>query len=110
MNRDIPIWRRLAALSLLGTLPVLNGVIPVLDVMVGDGRPAVESHHIPGTHGYPHDHSICIQQHANRWAPSGGMPVAFASVAVTLPDLPTTRVTPPVRDLFQPRPRAPPVA
>ena len=110
MNRDIPTWRRLQALALLGTLPVLSGVIPILDVMVGDGKPAVEEHHIPGTHGYPHDHTICIQQQANQWAPAPALSLPAASQAFVLPDLTVAVSTVTVQQRYRPQPRAPPVS
>ena len=49
------------AVLLVATLLTLSGTIPILDVMVGDGKAAVEAEHLPGTHGPPHNHLICIQ-------------------------------------------------
>ena len=44
----------------------LTEYIPVLDMMVGDGGPVVEAQHHPDTHGFPHNHLLCIQQQANQ--------------------------------------------
>ena len=52
---------------LLVGLPALSCAIPILDLMVGDGGPAIEARHHPDTHGFPHNHLICIQQQANQW-------------------------------------------
>jgi hypothetical protein len=106
----MPIRRRLPALALIGILPILSGVIPILDLMVGDGKPGVEAHHIPGTHGYPHDHSICIQQQANQWAPTPALSLPKASDAFKIPDCPATASRVSVQDLYRPQPRAPPEA
>ena len=109
MERKTPVWRRFAALSVLAALPTLSATIPVLDVVVGDGRPAVETRHHPGTHGYPHNHLICIQQEANQWAPSLDAPLPLVLAAIRAPAL--LDVKQPVRAsrLLLPRPRAPPI-
>ncbi len=90
-------------------LPALSGAIPVLDMMVGDGRPAVEARHHPDTHGFPHNHLICIQQQANQWViPS--LDLLPAGVAGVLPPVYTDaglvfRTT----QLSLPHSRAPPL-
>jgi hypothetical protein len=76
--------------------------------MVGDGKPAVEAHHIPGTHGYPHDHSICIQHEASQWAPAAALSLPAASEALALSDHPAAVSAIAVRRLYRPQPRAPP--
>ncbi len=109
MSEHVPIRRQALALFLIGALPALNGVIPVLDMKVGDGSDAVESHHIPGTHGFAHDHFICIQQQANQWAPAAVVPLSLVARAFALPPLPYPDVKEPSRLLLLPRSRAPPL-
>ena len=90
MNQEIPTWRRLLALTLLGTLPALSTSIPVLDMMGGERRTAMEAEHHPGTHGFPHNHLNCIQQQANQWAPTPATPVGLVAeglVLLPVPDL-----------------------
>ena len=110
MNREISTWRRIWALTLLGVLPVLSGAIPVLDMMVGDGRDAVESEHVPGTHGFAHDHSICIQQQANQWFAVDATPVFLVALAFALPELPYSNRYGTTPQLILPHSRAPPFA
>jgi len=101
---------RVLSLTLLLVLTSLNGAIPVLDMVVGDGGAAVEAKHHPSTHGPPHNHLICIQQHANHWAPTNDPTVP--------PKGETVRVQPPfdtphsagAGQLSLPRSRAPPPA
>ena len=102
------VLRRTVALTLLGALPALSGVIPVLDVMVGDGRAAVESGHIPGTHGFAHDHFICIQQQANQWAPTDFITPNPIAAALVLPELPFAPDGVLSTQLSLPHSRAPP--
>ena len=108
MELQIPIWRRFSALLVLAALPTLSATIPVLDVVVGDGRPAVETRHHPGTHGYPHNHLICIQQQANQWAPSFDAPLLPLLAATRAPA--SVVLKQPVRStqILLPRPRGPP--
>lgn len=110
MSRDTPLWRRWVALHLLGALPALAVAIPLLDLMASDGRPGVETHHHPGTHGFPHNHLICIQQQADQWAPSSD---PGAPPEVLAPDGPAPLgpvVSAIVAPVELPRPRAPPAA
>jgi len=95
---------------LLGVLPVLSISIPLLDYMVGDGRVAMESRHIPGTHGFPHNHLICIQYQASGWVPaafdpSPPRPEAFRVRCVPQPTHPLFAPAPSLQ-----RPRPPPAA
>ena len=110
MNAGRALWRRLAAMTLLGTLPALAVTIPILDLIVGDGRPAVETHHHPGTHGFPHNHLICIQQQANQWAPSGFNPTPRVSEAFAPPEFADPAPLPFVASIPLHHPRAPPTA
>ena len=110
MNAPAPFWRRLPALMLLGVLPALGNAIPLLDCMAGDGRTGVESKHVPGTHGLPHDHLICIQYQASGWVPAALDAAPARPEAVRVPDVPE-----PIYVLLAPapalqRPRAPPAA
>lgn len=109
MDRRIPICRRALGLALVVILPGLSASIPVLDMMVGDGHPAVESEHIPGTHGFAHNHLICVQQAANGWTeacppPLLPMPV-FSATHIGLPDVSTPQLT---DQISLPHSRAPP--
>ncbi len=108
MNRRDPIWRRLSALALCTVITALSATIPILDVIVGDLRPAVETHHHPGTHGFPHNHSICIQQEANQWVPVCDAPPPLVVASVALPAVPA--FTPPIHSdlIWLPDSRAPP--
>jgi hypothetical protein len=109
MNRKNPA-RRLLALALVTALTALSGTIPILDVMVGDGKAAVETHHIPGTHGFPHNHLLCIQHQASQWSPGHEVPSTLVLAWVHLPDFlgPTTPVSAGQRLLR--KARAPPPA
>ncbi len=98
------------AVTLLGTLPALATTIPLLDLVVGDGGAAVESRHHPETHGFPHNHLICIQQQANQSAPSGYNPTPSPGEAFLIPGHPDPGHPPFVTPLTLPRPRAPPAA
>jgi hypothetical protein len=110
MNAPVPLRRRLPAVFLLGVLPVVGTAIPLLDCMAGDGRVAVESKHIPGTHGLPHNHLICIQYQASGWVPAALDPSPVRPEAGRLADVPE-----PTRPLYASAPalqlpRAPPAA
>ncbi|HSW29882.1 MAG TPA: hypothetical protein VLH75_10410 [Longimicrobiales bacterium] len=110
MNVPVPIHRRVPALALLALLPVLGGLVPMLDCMAGDGRVAVESKHIPGTHGFPHNHLICIQHQASGWVPAAPDPSPPRSEAVQDryapgPEMPSFAPAPSLQ-----RSRAPPAA
>ena len=108
MKRRDPIWRRLSALALCTVIPALSATIPILDVIAGDARTAVETRHHPGTHGFPHNHSICIQQEANQWAPACDAPPSLVVALVSLPAVPD--FTTPTRStlIWLPESRAPP--
>jgi hypothetical protein len=108
LRQDIPKRRRLPALALLGLLPTLGGVIPILDYMVGDGRPAAESEHIPGTHGFPHNHFICIQQQANQGSPSGAFSLSLVGASLVIPELPFSLRPAGFPQRSLPRSRSPP--
>jgi hypothetical protein len=110
MSREIQSLRKALAVFLMAGLPALSCAIPVLDLMVGDGGPAVEAHHHPDTHGFPHNHLICIQQQANQWV----MPsLDLLPGAVAFFALPAFRDPGAVFRTTQfalPHPRAPPLA
>jgi hypothetical protein len=110
MSRDIQSWRKAFAVYLLAGLPALSCAIPALDMMVGDGGPAVEAQHHPDTHGFPHNHLICIQQQANQWVmPSLDLlPAAVASFS--LPAFRHRGTALRTTQLTLPHPRAPPLA
>jgi len=110
MNRNTPICCRPLALTFLAVLPALSATIPILDLMVGDGRPAVESRHIPGTHGYAHNHLICIQHAASGWAKPSPPSMPSTVVALSLPGLPDVELPVPCDQVFLPYSRAPPTA
>ena len=99
-----------AGLLLLLLLPSMGASIPLLDVMPEDGRPGIESHHHPGTHGLPHNHLICIQQAASQWVQSNALPPSTPTGEIRLLPAPdsATPVLPRIRHL--PRSRAPPQA
>ena len=110
MTRDIRNWRRLVASTLMAGLPVLSCVVPVLDLMVGDGTHAVEAEHHPGTHGFAHNHLICIQQQANQWVvPSDDLlPSVVGALALPISTDPGLETT--TTHLLLPHSRAPPLA
>ncbi len=102
---------RYAALAVAVLLPVLSGVIPVLDIWAQDIRDGIETHHHPGTHGLPHNHLICIQQSANHWAPDAAPPVAPASLSLKVQEqIPVSSAPLLVRLVRSPKPRSPPIA
>ena len=109
-NRRIPICCRPLALTFLAVLPGLSATIPILDVMVGDGRPAAESRHIPGTHGYAHNHLICIQHTASGWAKPSPTLMPWTVLGIRLPDLPDPELPIPDDQISLPFSRAPPTA
>ena len=80
--------QRLLALMLLAVLPTLSGAIPILDVMVGDWNAAVEAEHHPGTHGFPHNHLICIQHEASQSIPGCDVPLPLVLATLGLPAFP----------------------
>ena len=109
MIRKTP-FQRFSALILVATLPALSGTIPVLDLMVGDGKAAVEAEHLPGTHGFPHNHLICIQHQASQWASGCDATPALAPARASLLAIPfaDTPIFP--GEILLPRARAPPAA
>ena len=109
MNRKTLV-QRLSALTLVAALPALSGAIPILDIMVGDGKAAVESQHLPGTHGYPHNHLLCIQHEASQWVPGRDAPPPLGLVAETLPAFPGSDSLIHSDQISLPRARAPPAA
>jgi len=111
MKQAPPFRCRITALAVLGTIPALAGIIPVLDVCAEDSRVGIEDHHHPGTHGYAHDHLICIQHDANQWAPPPELPAAPAARTGRGQD-PFHLWTAPdyERRVLSPRPRSPPLA
>ena len=110
MKRTLFRRHRLTALAVIAALPVLSGVIPVLDMAAEDTRDGIEDHHHPGTHGLPHDHLICIQQQASQWAPASALPGSTTVRAMVVPELPPPSEAPiPKQGALSPRPRAPPV-
>ena len=86
MNRDFRTWRNALALTLITGLPVLSCAIPILDLMVGDGTHAMEAEHHPETHGFAHDHLICIQQQANQWVVPNNDLLLRVVAAISLPE------------------------
>jgi hypothetical protein len=109
MTREVETWRRLLTGYLLAALPALSCTIPILDLMVGDGNPAVEAQHHPGTHGYPHNHLICIQQQANQWVMPSHDLLPRIVAAVLLPALPDRGPSYRSTQLSLPYSRAPPL-
>lgn len=109
MNRK-PMSQRGIALVLAATLTALGGVIPVLDLVVGDGTAAVEAEHHPGTHGFPHNHLICIQHQANQWVLGVDLQARQTLAALFLPN--EIHPTPLVRQALSllPPARGPPLA
>lgn len=109
--KQVPLLRRrITALAVMGILPALLGIIPVLDVYAEDSRVGIEDHHHPGTHGYAHNHLICIQQEANQWAPSPELPAVPA--ARTVRDQGSFHAWPDPdckHRILSPRPRSPPL-
>lgn len=103
-------WRRLTGLALMIVIPVLSGVIPILDMWPEDCRVGVEDHHHPGTHGFPHDHRICIQQQANQWAPGGDLPATPAVTTLQAAVLLLLQTRPALKQWVRsPLPRSPPL-
>ncbi|MGD2121959.1 MAG: hypothetical protein PVJ76_09445 [Gemmatimonadota bacterium] len=109
MSRDTSSWRKALSVYLLAGLPALSCAIPVLDMMVGDGGAAVEARHHPGTHGFPHNHLICIQQQANQWVMPSLDLLPMAVAAFTLPAFPERGGFFRPTQLSLPHPRAPPL-
>ena len=103
-------YQRLSALVLVAVLPALNGVIPILDLMVGDGKAAVEAEHHPGTHGFPHNHLICIQHHASHWVSGQQPPAQVVMATFTLPAYPWPTALVHSDQAVLPPARAPPFA
>jgi hypothetical protein len=77
--------------------------------MVGDGGTAMEAEHHPGTHGYAHDHLICIQHQANPWVQADRIQVPRVAAAVHLPSIPDLTGPNPFRRAALPYSRAPPL-
>jgi hypothetical protein len=109
MKRKTPV-QRLSALLLLAALPTLNGTIPVLDVMVGDGKDAVEAQHHPDTHGFPHNHLLCIQHQASQWGPGRDVVPALVLGTIAFSAFPNLAAPPLSGQVSLPRARAPPLA
>ncbi len=108
MNRDFRTWRSLLAVSLTTVLPVLSCAIPILDLMVGDGTHAMEAEHHPETHGFPHNHLICIQQQANQWVVPDNDLLPRVVSPISLPELPDPAWGSWTTHLSLPHSRAPP--
>ena len=106
----IPPVQRLSALVLLAALPTLSGLIPILDVMVGDGGAAVEAEHHPGTHGFAHNHLLCIQHQASQWVPGSDARLPLSLTAQTLPAFPRIESRIPSGQALLHQARAPPSA
>ena len=109
MNRNTPA-QRFSALIFVAALPTLSGTIPILDLMVGDGKAAIEAEHHPGTHGFPHNHLLCIQHEASQWVPGHDAPPPLGLVWVTLPAFPGSDSLIHSDQISLPRARAPPAA
>ena len=109
MIRKTP-FQRLSALILVATLPALSGTIPILDLMVGDGKAAVEAEHLPGTHGFPHNHLICIQHQASQWAPGCDASPVLGPARSALLEIPFADTPIFAGEILLPRARAPPAA
>jgi len=105
-----PPGQRLSALILAATLATLSGAIPILDMMVGDGSDAVEAEHHPGTHGFPHNHLICIQHQASQWVPECNASPPLVLARAFLPAIPATESPVNLGEILLPRARAPPAA
>jgi hypothetical protein len=101
--------RRLLTGYVLIALPALSCAFPILDLMVGDGNPAVEAQHHPGTHGYPHNHLICIQHQANQWVLPSNDLLPTIVAAILLPPLPDRGPSYRSTQLSLPHSRAPPL-
>ena len=108
MTPEVPLSRRLLALTLMAVLTALIGTIPILDILVGDGGAAVEAQHHPETHGYPHDHLICIQQQANQWVRPCEVQLPKAVAELLLPGIPDKTPSAHSKQLSLPHSRAPP--
>jgi hypothetical protein len=88
MNRDSKAFQRPLALILIAALTALSSAVPLLDLMVGDGKAAIETEHHPDTHGFAHDHLICIQQQASQGVPPSNDQQAPVVSWVIIPPLP----------------------
>jgi len=111
MNQVLPIRFRIAALWILVAVPALSGTIPILDMLPADTRAGIEEHHHPGTHGFAHNHLICIQQESNQWAPAPHVPnPAVVPLSAGQRILPASIRPAWKRALLSPRPRSPPAA
>jgi hypothetical protein len=109
MNRDTKALQRLFTIALLTALTALSSAVPLLDLMVGDGKAAIEAEHHPGTHGFPHDHLICIQQQASQGAVQS-VDLHYSVVAwVILPELPDREILQLSSQISLPHSRAPPL-
>jgi len=109
MNRKPPL-QRLSALILVAALPILSGAIPILDLMVGDGKAAIEAEHHPGTHGFPHNHLLCIQHQASQWVPGCDAPLVPVLATLELQAVPSSNPLVRSDQISLPRARAPPAA
>ncbi len=109
MRRGHSTLQQWAGLVLAVLLPALGTTIPLLDMMPEDGRSGIESEHHPGTHGPPHNHLICIQQAANQWVRTAGLPPSPVARETLLPTLPDPVLPLPLSLLHLPHSRAPPL-
>jgi hypothetical protein len=109
MRGALPPRHRVSALLILVAVPVLAGIIPILDVWAKDTRVGIEEHHHPGTHGFPHNHLICIQHESNLWSPSPELPsTPLVRVLEAEGVLPASDAPVRGRTFLSPRPRSPP--
>jgi hypothetical protein len=76
--------------------------------MVGDGKAAVEAEHLPGTHGFPHNHLLCIQHQANQWVPECDAPAPLMLAVVSLLAYPRAESPTHSGQILLPLARAPP--
>jgi hypothetical protein len=111
MTTTPPLCRRAVSLWIMGLIPALSGVIPVLDEFPEDFRVGVEDPSSPRGQGHPHDHSICIQHEANLWAVDAAFPVAPTVGTLLQGDLaPSVSLPPRAHEARSPLPRSPPIA
>jgi len=111
MTTTPPLWRRAVSLWIMGLIPALSGIIPILDEFPEDFRVGVEDPSAPKGHKHSHDHSICIQQDANLWVLDAAFPVSPPVGTLLQRDLaPAVTIPPRVHEARSPLPRSPPIA